>query len=119
MSTPTIKGDNTVLWGAGGVYSGSGVGYVLKGSKKATGEKVEVKDKDGFTVAVIYFDDKKNVSFEMIVKTAAPEINRGDGLTICGVAYCLCDDIEELWDNGNVRRVVVNATNYVAITAPP
>ncbi len=118
MANPVIRGDSTVLWGASGVFSGTGVGFVTKGNKKLSGEKVEIKDANGFTVAVIYFDDKNNVSFEMFVKTAAPTLARGDGVTICGVAYALVDDVEELWDNNNARRLIVTATNYVSIEDP-
>lgn len=118
MSAPTIKGDSTILWGADGVYTASGCGFVTKGSKQLTGEKVEIKDKNGFTVSVIYFDDKKNVSFEAIVTTAAPTLVRGDAATICGIAYCLIDEVEELWANADARKYSVRATNYASITTP-
>jgi len=115
MANPTIKGDNTILWGAGGVYAATGAGFVTRGSKELTGEKTEIKDKDGFTVAVVYFDEKKNVQFEAIVSTAAPALARGDAATICGVANCLIDRVEELWENQDARKYRVYATNYTAL----
>ena len=118
MANPVIRGDNTILWGASGVFSGTGAGIVTSGNKKIVGEKTEIKDVNGFTVAVVYFDDKKNVSFEMYVKTAAPTLARGDGVTICGVAYALVDDFEEVWANTDARKLIVNATQYVSITEP-
>jgi hypothetical protein len=119
MPNPVIKGDSTILWGADGVYTASGCGFVTTGSKELTGEKVEIKDKNGFTVSVIFFDDKKNVSFEAVIATAAPALVRGDAATICGIAYCLIDGVEELWANNDARKYRVRATNYIGITAPP
>lgn len=118
MANPTIKGDSTILWGADGVYAGTNVGFVTTGSKELTGEKVEVKDKNGFTVSVIYFDDKHNVQFEAIIQTQAPALARGDGATICGLAYCLIDSVDQLWANNDARKYRIRATNYVSITTP-
>lgn len=119
MPSPAIKGDSTILWGADGVFTASGCGFVTTGSSELTGEKVEIKDKLGFTVAVVYFDDKKNMSFEAVISTAAPTLARGDAATICGIAYTLIDSVEELWANNDARKYRVRATNYTGITAPP
>jgi hypothetical protein len=119
MSTAVIKGDNTILWGATGVYSGTGAGYVTSGSDQLTGEKLEVKDKDGFTVAVVFFDDKHNVQFEAVIKAAAPALARGDAATVCGIAYCLIDEVEILWENAQARKYRVKGTNYTAISSTP
>lgn len=118
MANPVIRGDNTILWGAGGVFSGTGAGIIQTGRKRKNCEKVEIKDVNGFTVAVVYFDNKTELEFEMYVKTAAPAINEGDGLTICGVAYALVDEVEEMWANNDGRKYRVRATNYVAIEEP-
>jgi hypothetical protein len=112
---PVIKGDNTVLFGADGVYSGSGL--VTGGNKKTDAEKIEVPDANGFVVAVIYFNNKNECSFEMIVKTAAPTLVPGDTITLCGVAACLVDNAEEIWAQKDVRKFRVTATKYAAITS--
>lgn len=118
-NNPVIRGDNSVLWGANGVYNGSGSGYVTSGSDELTGEKQEVQDELGQTVAAIYFDDKHNVEFEAIIKTSAPTIARGDGLTICGLAYALVDSVTKMWEHKGVQKYRVKATKYAAIAAPP
>lgn len=115
---PVIRGDNTLLWGTNGVYNGTGAGLILSGSKQLTGEKHEVQDNNGATVAVLFFDNKTTCRFEMIVKTAAPALARGDGITICGVAYALIDDVEEVWAQRDNRKLRVTATNYENITDP-
>lgn len=115
---PVIRGDSTVLWGANGVFTGAGAGHILSGSKNLQGEKQEIQDNNGATVAVIFFDNKNVCRFEMVVKTAAPTLARGDGVTICGVAYALVDDVEEMWAQRDVRKLRVSATNYENITDP-
>jgi hypothetical protein len=117
-NNPVIRGDSSVLWGANGVYNGTGSGIVQTGSDELTGEKLEVQDELGQTVAVIFFDDKHNVEFEAIIKTSAPTIARGDGLTICGIAYALVDTVTKLWENKGVQKYRVRATKYSAIAAP-
>lgn len=113
-NNPVIKGDNTVLFGSGGYYSGNGI--VVSGNKKLSGDKLEVKDENGYVVATIYFNDKNEFSFEMIVKTAAPDLDRGDQITVAGVVNALVDDTEEMWKQDDVRRVRVNATRYLGMT---
>lgn len=114
-NNPTIKGDNSVLWGAAGYYTTS-YGLIQSGNKKLEGEMLEVKDENGFTVAMIYFDDKMKFSFEMNVKTAAPALARGDQITVAGVVNAIVEGTEELWENKNVRRFRVEATKYTGMT---
>ena len=111
--SPVIKGDNTVVWGSGGVYS---TGIIVSGSKQTTADKVEVKDNNGFVVAAIYFDQKNKCDFEMIVQTSAPTLAVGDQITICGVANCLVDELDEKWAQNDVRKFSVKATKYSGMT---
>jgi hypothetical protein len=112
-NNPTIKGDNTVLFGSAGFYSGSGI--LVSGNKKLSGDKLEVKDQTGYVVATIYFNDKNEFSFEMIVKTAAPTLDRGDEITLASLV-ALVDDVEEMWKQDDVRRLRVTATRYLGMT---
>lgn len=106
---PIIVGDQSVVWGTEGVYS---EGYVVSANNRRTGEKLEIQDNNGFTVAVIYFDHKNECQFEIMVKTAAPALERGDAITIGGVANCLVDDTDKVWGNREVQRLRVTATKY-------
>lgn len=115
-NSPTIVGDNTVLWGTSGVYSGTGI--VVSGSKALGSEKLEVADEDGFTVAVIYFNHKHQCDFEMIVKTAAPALDIGDFITLCAVVDCVVENVTEVWTQKDNRRLRVTAIKYEAIDAP-
>lgn len=109
-NNPTITGDNTVLFGTNGYYSGSGV--VIGGNNKLTGDKLDLLDENGFVFATIYFNDKNEFSFEMIVKTAAPTLGRGDLITVGGVANAEVQDTELIYAQTAERRYRVNAIRY-------
>lgn len=74
-----------------------------------------MKDNDGFTVTVIYFDDRGECSFEMIVQSSAPSLSRGDAITVAGLTNCLVEDTEEIWAEQNVRKFAVTACKYAKI----
>lgn len=113
-SSPTIKGNNTVIWGSGGVYA---TGIIVRGNVKTTGEKFLVKDNNGFTVTAIYFDDRNECSFEMITQTSDPTLARGDFITIGGVASCIVEETEKMWEQNGVRKFTVTAVKYSQIAA--
>ncbi len=109
-NNPVIKGDNTVLFGIAGVSSITGI---LQSCEVALeGDKLEIQDENGFVVAVIYFNDKKQITFEMIVKTAAPPLDRGDEITVAGVIGALVESTREMWKKDDVRKLQVTATWY-------
>lgn len=113
-NNPVIQGDSTVLFGVSGTTSITGI---LQSCEVALeGDKLEVQDETGYVVAVIYYNDKKQITFEMIVKTAAPTLKRGDDIAIAGVIGALVDTTRELWRNNDVRKYQVTATYYSGLT---
>jgi len=112
--SPIIKGDNTVVFGSGGVYT-TGI-IVTTASNKLDGDMLEIKDNNGFVVAVIFYNDKNELSFEMIVQTTAPTLKRGDVITIAGVATAIVKDTELKYTQDNVQKFAVNATSYAGLT---
>lgn len=108
-TTPTIKGNNTILWGSGGLRSS---GLIARGRKQRTADKAVVLDNNGYVVTVIYFNHRHETEFEAVVETALPEIAIGDAIEVGGVASCLVDDIEVMWENNRERKYRVTATAY-------
>ncbi len=110
----TLVGDNTVLWGADGLY---GTGQIIRDmSVRTTGEKLEIQNSEGDTVTVIYFDEKQECSVMIVVKTSAPTLARGDFITIGGVADAIVDETELMAENRNVRTFRITATKYENIS---
>ena len=109
-NNPTIVGDNTVLWGTSGVSDYTG--YVTSARKVKNSKKEEIPDINGFTIAAVLYDHKTALEFEMTISTAAPDSERGDLITICGVENCMIDEIEEMWAKDKVRMYRITATKY-------
>lgn len=114
-TTALIKGDNTVLWGARGGTTISGIATSVR--DQLTGEMVEIPDDIGFTVAVVFFNDKHECEVELIVQTSYPSMARGDIVTIMGNTNCLVTEVEKVWENKQARKLRVKATAFTAITS--
>ena len=104
-----IKGNNTITWGAGGAGS---LGKIQSGSRKLSGDKVELLDENGEVFSAIYFNNKNECEFEAVFLSTVTLPSRGDTITIGGIASCLVDDIEEKWANNNAKMFTIRATKY-------
>lgn len=114
-NNPTIKGDNTVLWGTGSGTTLAGI--IVRVRNQLTGEMVEVPDENGFTVAAIYFNDRNECEVEMIVKSTFPALTRGEEVTIMGIAGCQVQDYEKVWEQKGVKKYTVKATKWAGMAA--
>jgi hypothetical protein len=110
----TIKGDNTVLWGTA---SATGIaGIVVSARDQLTGEMLEISDEVGFTVALVLFNDRHECEVEVIVKTSYPAIARGDVVTIMGNESCVVLETEKMWEQKQVKKLRVKATQWQGMT---
>ncbi|WP_043586354.1 hypothetical protein [Geminisphaera colitermitum] len=115
---PTIRGDNTVLFGTRNFY---GNAIINSGTIQKATDKLEIRNNDGVVVTTIYYNQNRKTSFEMIVQATAPDIGPGDVLTLgtgAGSAKFIVDDCTESWSNTDVRKYSVNATAYTGIPNP-
>jgi len=112
-TTPTIKGDNTIVWGSDNVYAS---GIIVSGRKLRSAQKAQIADNNGFTVAVIYYDHNDQCEFEAVVQTAVPSLAIGDQISIGGVTTALIDDIEEMWENTREKKYRIRATAYDGVS---
>jgi len=108
----TIVGDNTITWGAG---EGANMGKVQSATRKHGGEKVELKDENGETFCVIYFDHKDECEFTAIFNSDVTLPSRGDQITIGGVTGARVDDYDVMWENSNAKKFTIRATKYANI----
>jgi len=108
---PVIKGDSTILWGTGSVYSG---GLVVSATLTKNAEAQEVADTNGFAAAVVFFNNKQDIECEIIIQTAAPSIEIGDAVSICGVTGCIVQPggFQQMWEQKGVRKCRLKATKY-------
>jgi DNA/RNA endonuclease YhcR with UshA esterase domain len=106
----TIKGDSTVLWGTAGGTTISGI--IVSVRDQLTGEMVEIPDEVGFTVTVVFFNDRDECEVQLIVKTSVPDLKRGDAVTIAGIDNCLVTEREVNWEQKGARKLTVKATRW-------
>jgi hypothetical protein len=118
INNATLVGDQTVLFGTVGYYSGSGI--VISGNQTHEADKLEIQDENGYVICTIYFNEKKQFSFEMLIKTAAPTLEPGDLITLAGVAQAEVQKIDIIWTRGAERKVRIEAIRYLgkAIVIP-
>jgi hypothetical protein len=114
VNNPTIVGNNTVIWGTGNIYAGTGI--ITGAEKGSSADKIEIQDETGYVVTVIYFNQKNECSFEMVVKTSIPTLAIGDAITIAGTANCHVDDIRVVWSQKDVAKYSIKATKYSGLT---
>ena len=114
VNNPVVIGNNTVIWGTSGIYSGTGI--ITDAEKGYSADKIEILDENGFVVTVIYFNQKNECSFNMIVKTSLPTLAIGDAITIASTTNCHVDDIRLMWKQNDVAKYAVKATKYTGLT---
>lgn len=111
-ATPRIIGDNTVIFGTGGLFA---TGIVLSASVMLDGDILELKDNTGFVYCVVYFNDKNECEIQIILKTDTAEPVRGDNITIGGVADCLVKNAKKEWEDAGEAKYTLQATRYVNV----
>jgi hypothetical protein len=93
-------GDDTVRYGADGVYA---TGFIQSASFRVAGKKITVQS-GGSTVAAAYFDEEGRAEVEIDLPLTAPSLSRGDFVTIAGVTNCIVEEFELRWTEGDKGR---------------
>jgi hypothetical protein len=115
---------NYLLVGTAGAnvdYGTEGAGYLAIGTivsaeRNDTGDKLEIKDRYGNVVAVIYFNNKGECSIDVIFDSTVTLPTRGAVLSLCGLTDVLCDSIKHKWENDKERMITIAATYYAGVT---
>lgn len=110
-TTATIKGVQGI-WGIETAYSGVlGAASVMRVRSRSAAQKDFLYDDDGFTSAVVYFDDKEEVNIEITMKADTTDVAPGDELTLDTLTF-LIDDPERNWDQRGWKKLTIPATYY-------
>jgi hypothetical protein len=118
-NSPTIIGDNTVLWGTAALIASPNTavsGILVSVRDQRTGEMVEIPDENGFSTTVIFFNSKNECEFHVVVKTAFPTWDRGSKLTVNGHTNVYVTDYEKLWENKKCAEYNVKGTAWDGIS---
>lgn len=102
-----------IVWGtatAGTLVSGK----ILSANAKSGGKEFEQEDENGETYAFIQFDDREDISVEVLAKTLGVKPARGDLLTVAGVTDAIVLDADEKWAAGQTKKFAVTLRKYTA-----
>ncbi len=94
----------------------SAIGTIVSAERNDTGDKLELKDRNGNVFCVIYFNDKNECTIDVIFDSTVTLPIRGDALSLCGLTDVLCDSIKHKWENEKERMVTITATRYENVT---
>ncbi len=114
--------NNYLVIGSGNPEFGTdGVGYtaigVITGAERDdSGDKLELKDRQGNVIAVIYYNDKNECSIDVIFDADATLPVRGDAINVCGLTGVLVDSLTHKWENEKNRMLSIKGTRYANLT---
>jgi len=108
-----IKRSPDIVWGtttAGTLTQG----IILSATRKKTSEVFEQKNAIGENHSVIFYDEKEELSCEVLADPAAtlPEI--GAEVTLAGVTAALVIDCEEKWSNNDAKKISLTLKKWLA-----
>lgn len=99
------------IWGCPDTAYGAGQSL----DNTIEGEETPLKDGNGNTVAVAYYDNRETVSYQVKIKGALPTWTRGQAIEIDGVSYILTG-----WKKGkknnDFQEMTIDAKKYENIT---
>jgi len=113
-ATMKMKSGVTAVWGTEEITAQSNYGIVTSASRKKTSEKETVPDGNGYTVGLVFFDQKSEVSLDIICKSSMTEPSVGDTITfqtspaVSGIVM----DADLKWDNKSTKKMTVTATQF-------
>lgn len=109
-----VVGDSDIEFGTDGVGY-TGIGVIVDADRKDGGDKVEIRDRKGNVIAVVYFNDKSECEINVLFETGVTIPARGDDIDICGLIDVLVDEVQHKWANDKERMLGIRGTKYANI----
>jgi hypothetical protein len=115
MAVTKILNGVTVEWGSAGAGT-SALGIVRSASVKKASEKEQVPNNLGETVGLVLWDQRSDLSMEVIAVESVTQPAVGDAITIGGVAGKVLD-CELKWENKGLKGLSITAVAYAAMVS--
>lgn len=108
-----IKLATAITWGTTGAGTVS-QGKILSCTKKNTAKSFEQPDEDGELYSLVLYDQRVEVSLEVLA-TATPSLpDVGDAIAVGGVADMIVTEAEIAWKVGDTVKLNITAIKSVA-----
>lgn len=118
MASPTMKKKSgiTAVWGTSDAsVTATNQGIVHSVSRKNAAEKDYILDENGYTVGVVFFDQKNEYTVEILCKDSMTNPTVGGVMTIGGDANMLVMDFDLKWSHKGFKMLSVNLTRYTDV----
>jgi len=102
------SGANAVVGTADAGYNA--IGTIVSAERKDSSDQLELKDRYGNVVVVIYFNYKNECTIDVIFDSTVSLPAIGDALSVCGLTIVLVDTITLKWEQGKEKMVTIKAT---------
>ncbi len=112
----SIKLATDVIWGTSGVTLGTGistVGKLLSFDSKLITKNAEQGDESDELYAMIYYDNREEITLEILAKSAAAKPSPGDAITVNTLVYYVKDSSEK-WASNAAKKFSVTAWRKVS-----
>lgn len=111
----SIKLSDEVVWGASGAGSGaSSYGKVITCNKKSTVKQHEEQDEDGEPFSLVLYDQREELTLEILAGKTAVQPALGATITIGGVTDVIITEAETIWKRGDTKKFQVSGWKSVA-----
>ncbi len=102
-----IKFGQEIVWGTSSAGTLSH-GKILSADSKSTAKKFEQEDEDGELYSMVIYDQREEVTVEVLANTTAVKPAIGDLLTIAGVTDMIVIDSSEKWATGQSKKFSIS-----------
>lgn len=108
-----IKLSTAVTWGSSGAGTVS-AGKIISCNKKSTVKQHEDADEDGEVFSLVLYDQRQEVTLEILATNVSTEPAIGSTISAGGVVDLIVTEAETVWQRGNTKKFNVTAWKSVA-----
>lgn len=104
MASHLIKLGSTLTWGAPAAL-GASKGLVISCETKSTAKTKEQLDADGGLASMVFYDQREEVTVEILTDPAAVIPTVGDEVNIGGVTAVILTEVTEKWSTSDGKKL--------------
>lgn len=108
-----IKLTDEVVWGSSGAGTVS-AGKIISCNKKSTVKQHEEPDEDGEPYSLVLYDQREEVTIEILAGKTATQPATGSTITVAGVTDIIVTEAETVWKRGDTKKFQVSGWKSVA-----
>ena len=101
-----------IVWGTTGASPGTviaALGKVISCESKSTAKMFEQTNEDDELYGLVIYDQREEVTLEVLAAVAAAKPAPGDALECAGVTTLICKDSSEKWAVGATKKISITA----------